>query len=329
MNAFSASNKDLKFLLKLVLMVIFIIFLFLVYNFHDVFQNRSFLLAYRVQEKTNYNEKHSVCMILTSESTLLTRSAAVWKTWGKHCERALFACNCIKLIKNQEKLRKLLKESDQVPKEFSEYADIVDMPILNLNLTESYNKMGEKVLLVLRLTYEMYASTHKWFFMADDDTYVFVNNLNKFTESLDPTNPFTYGYRYKHKIPPNGYIGGGAGILFTNESMSRLVNKIKNGECDKFLNMYGDVTIGGCANASGILIGNSSDVRNRPRFNYIPPLQHFTGPLPDWLTSVGGTHSGVIGRESCSNESISFHYIKPETMYEIYNNMTILNDLFG
>jgi hypothetical protein len=92
-----------------------------------------------------------------------------------------------------------------------------------------------------------------------------------------------------------------------------------------FINV-GDITIGGCANAVGIKIGNSYDKQNKPRFHPHDYKCHFFGPLPQPLYTAG-SHNGKIGKDCCSIDTISFHYVPLKDMYEIHANKTFLRDL--
>ena len=118
------------------------------------------------------------------------------------------------------------------------------------------------------------------------------------------------------------------GMLFTNESMNRLVKNFENGFCSKFIESFGDVTIGFCAHAVGISIGFSFDKSRKPRFHPHDFKTHFYGPLPQSLYTAG-IHDGKIGKDCCSLESISFHYVSIEDMYAIYANKSFLFDLLA
>ena len=275
--------------------------------------------------KTNSQNDNILFVVLTNETNILTRGLAIWNTWGRSCKKNIyFACNC----SNIHRLKKHLKKNKTVPIELAIYTSVLKLPILNLNIMENEEEMGQKVLLIFNESYSLYKKQSNWFFMVDDDTYVYVNNLYKFIKTQNTSAPLYYGFKYKHVHKPIGFIGGGSGILFTNESLNLLVNKISKNQCNDVINGYGDVTIGGCAIKVGIKIGDSHDKSNRPRFNYCDPLVHFYGPLPFFISNPYGTHNGKIGRECCSLESISFHKVTPSMMLQMYSNKTFLSNLF-
>ena len=106
-------------------------------------------------------------------------------------------------------------------------------------------------------------------------------------------------------------FSGGSGILFTNERLNRLVNNFENKKCHKFIDSFGDITIGKCAHAVSISIGNSNDKKNKKKFH---PFDYKR------------TYSEK-GKSCCSLETISFHYTQIEDMYYIHANKTFLRDL--
>ena len=71
------------------------------------------------------------------------------------------------------------------------------IPIWPLNLTEDYNKMGEKVFQVVQSTFNQYGHLYKWFLLTDDDTFTFVDNMHNFVSKRNHLEPVTYGYNFK------------------------------------------------------------------------------------------------------------------------------------
>jgi hypothetical protein len=277
-----------------------------------------------IQNKINTpidNTKNAICIVLVSEQSILTRGVAVWSTWGSHCEKTVFTCSC----PNIKKYNELNEKKEKIPEDLEIFKKVADFPIMYLDIEESYNKMGEKVIQVLKQVYNSYKILFQWYYMVDDDTYVFVDNLNKFTNSHDSTKALYYGFKF-NVIVPNGYIGGGAGILFSNETMSRLVKNFENKACDRFIDGFGDITIGNCAHSVQVTTGDSLDAEKKPRFHPHDAKTHFYGPVPVPLYSAG-SHNGKIGKDCCSLETISFHYVTLDDMYAMYANKTFLHDL--
>ena len=263
-------------------------------------------------------------MVITSEKHILTRARAVYETWGKSFNDILFACNCPNVIG----VKNLIEENKTIPKALEKYLKVAHYPILNLEITENIEQMGEKVLKVLTESYDIYKHHSNFYYMVDDDAYVFVDNLYKYIQSLDKSQPQIYGFKFHHLPLPGGHIFGGSGILFTNESMNRLVNKIENKECEIHKDKFGDVTIGGCAFEAGVDVINSIDSKGKPRFLPYDPISHIKGQVSR-VFSIFGSYENHVGRECCSSETISFHYVKNEYMHAIYNNLTFFKDLFS
>ena len=188
--------------------------------------------------------------------------------------------------------------------------------------------MGEKVVFALKETYKLYKYIFNWYFLVDDDAYVFIQNLNRFTKTQDHKKPLYYGkiwnigfqwhlnlfkFEFNYSMPYR-YISGGPGVLFTNESMNRLITNFDNGNCAKYMDSYGDITVSRCADKVHVSIGSSLDKFKKPRFHAY-------------------NHRDLINesrdKDCCSLESISFHYINITDMYSIHANKTFLHDLLS
>ena len=191
--------------------------------------------------------------------------------------------------------------------------------------------MGNKVLTVLKESYDIYKSRSNWFIMIDDDGYIFIDNLYRFIETKNTNEPQIYGFKFTHTKNlikgMTGHIAGGPGIIITKESMRRLYDKIINNECkNTTIYQYGDVAISLCSVLANISIGDSRDEFGKQRFHNYDPFVHFNGPLPFILRDFDH-HSKKIGKECCSLETVSFHYVNQSLMYKIHQNKTFLKDL--
>ena len=238
------------------------------------------------------NANRLICIILTNEQNFEKRSVTAWNTWAKKCDLTLFACNCSNFEKNK---------------------NFTDIPILQLNLTESYQLMDRKVMMSLEMAYKKYNDEKNWFLMVDDDTYVFVDNAHRFIDKQNSSLPQTFGYNFKITLK-DGFHSGGGGILFTPESIKRLVGSWKRGICNDSVN-FGDIMIGLCSEKSNVTLGNSLDELGRERFHPLSLKSHYKDPPEDWLYTYS-SNVPQFGKECCSDESITFHYVSPLEMIE-------------
>lgn len=221
-----------------------------------------------------------LCILLSSSKSIDSRAIAAWNTWAHRCNRTLFACNCEPSVNTT--YEKHLQTIDKLFNSNSSSIINQSLPILKLDgFQEDYNRMGEKCLRILRAVYELYSTDHNWFLLADDDTFVFVDNLFRFVRSRESTHPLTYGYNFR-TIIDQGYHSGGAGILFTLESLKRIYHKIASGQCE-VQDSYGDLAIGRCAEVADVHMGKSVDTKGRERFHCLTPGDHYFGNLPDWI----------------------------------------------
>ena len=76
-----------------------------------------------------------------------------------------------------------------------------NIPIMQLDVKESQDKMAGKILTLIKTTFQAYEKEFKWFLLADDDTFIFVDNLYKFISKISYKDPLTYGYNFKVIIP--------------------------------------------------------------------------------------------------------------------------------
>jgi hypothetical protein len=214
--------------LRLYYLVIFIGFFVFYYELKLVnLPNKSKIVdeSHDIVSNDDENDKKPkvLCLILTTDDDVTTRSIPVYKTWAQKCNKALFACDCSNFTKilRSEGSRNYFKTEQ-------EYQNALKLPILQLNMKEDYSKMAEKVMKVLRTAYDEYLDKFDWFLLTDDDTFIFVDHLYQFISNLSPKDPLTYGYNFKTVIP-TGYHSGGGGTLITHESLRRMGINIHKG----------------------------------------------------------------------------------------------------
>ena len=201
------------------LLVLFLFLLCTIFIFK--FEIRGFISlqpTIKLTSSISISNDKILCLILTHDETLYSRSSTVWKTWAHKCHKALFTVNS----KNSESM--------------------LQLPLMSINYTESYENMAEKVFLVLKKAFDEYENDYKWFLLVDDDTFIFMDNLKSFISNRSFNEPVTYGYNFK-VIVPSGYHSGGGGVLLTHEALKRISRNINLGICNE-KNGYGDVALG-------------------------------------------------------------------------------------
>ncbi|CAF4388543.1 unnamed protein product, partial [Rotaria sp. Silwood2] len=168
--------------------------------------------------------------------------------------------------------------------------------------------------LAVLYTYENYFVDFDWFVKADDDTYLIVENLKKFLNEQNTSEPITFGYNYK-TVVEKGYQSGGASYVLSRESLRRFyeAQKDRMPDCQQDGGSE-DIEIAKCLRTKGVYPGKSLDKQNRELFHPFTFVDHFRGSFPDWLQQYAEnplrTHY-----DCCGDESISFHYVKPEEQY--------------
>ena len=143
-----------------------------------------------------------LCLIITNDEYIRTRAIPVWNTWAKKCYKALFAFNT-------QNFTNTLKSKDYFANE-QEYRNALKLPLMHIDVTESYDNMANKVFEIIRKAYDSYFDDYNWFLLADDDTFIFVDHLYKFISTRSSEDFLTYGYNFKVTVP-GGYHSGGAG----------------------------------------------------------------------------------------------------------------------
>lgn len=226
------------------------------------------------------------CIILTSKANLDLKAKVIYDTWATKCDNFKF----VTLI--PEHLQKRLKEYDpntinfKVKNDrisFSDdnyepfYQSLVQPPGL---VEDIYTKLTDKVYLTFKHFVKKY-DNYDWYLKADDDSFVFVDNLRKFLSDKNSTEPVTYGYDIKRYVPM-GYHSGGGGYVLSNEAFKRIGNKLN--EDYKFCPNSGfeDRDVGKCLRLLDVFPKKSIDSLGRERFHPMHLSNYFYGEFTGW-----------------------------------------------
>ncbi len=135
-------------------------------------------------------------------------------------------------------------------------------------------------MLTLKHVYNKYGY-YDWYLKADDDTFIFVDNLREFIEKNNDKhdkNGRMYGYKFKLFVK-NGYMSGGAGYLLNKKALSKLGSKLDKNimYCPHYKEE--DISVSNCMNLLGIVKMNSTDKLGRERFHPFNITAHYFGLL--------------------------------------------------
>ncbi|CAC5416715.1 C1GALT1 [Mytilus coruscus] len=226
-----------------------------------------------------------MCLVLTTSNTFyFSKAKAVNDTWGRRCNKTVFSQNRPSTIPN----------------------------VVYLDLAKDGRKhLTDKVVRIFEYVHKQFTE-YDWFLKADDDTYVILENLRHFLTFFKSNKPVYLGQNYK-LYTKQGYNSGGAGYILSKEALNKLMFGIKYKNCAKDGNDE-DVDIGKCLDRQGVPIYDTTDKFNRETFHGGTIEDHMVGPLSDLLKKYPSTPAKT-GKDCCSTNTITFHYVSPKMMY--------------
>lgn len=189
------------------------------------------------------DEVRILCWVLTHPDNHQTKAKAVKDTWGRRCNKLVFISTTL----------------DN------------DLDVLLVNVTEDRIHLWGKTQQGLKQVYENYGNDFDWFLKADDDTWIFMENLRNFLYAYSPDTPIYFGCKLKPYVP-QGYMSG-SGYVLSREAVRRFNEDalIDDQKCWNGTEGNEDVEIGKCLYNVGVLAGDSRDDINRSRFLPFPP----------------------------------------------------------
>jgi glycoprotein-N-acetylgalactosamine 3-beta-galactosyltransferase len=157
-------------------MKIFLLITILLFSFY-LFTNQyiSYVRIHVYSQNYPNPEIRIYCFILTTPEYFDTRARVVNLTWAPGCDKFSF---------------------------ISEYSnDTKGLPIASIaNISSGRQHLTQKTTLALHYLYENFLNDYDWFVKADDDTYLFVENLKSFLKKQNTSEPITFGYNFKVSI---------------------------------------------------------------------------------------------------------------------------------
>ncbi|XP_002155616.4 glycoprotein-N-acetylgalactosamine 3-beta-galactosyltransferase 1 [Hydra vulgaris] len=227
-----------------------------------------------------------LCWVMTQPPTIASKAKAVKNTWGKHCNLLVFM-------------------SSVEDKTF---------PVVGLNVPEGRENLWLKTRAAWKYVYDKHYNDADWFIKADDDSFIIVENLRYFVSRYNTSDPHYFG---RHFVPYGGYNSGGAGYIFSKETLKRFNQILKNPHLCKLKSGAEDVEVGICLAAVNVYPGDTRDELGRETFHPFSPEHHLIPGYIDqgnWLHQYN-KYKVITGPDCCSDHAIAFHYVSPNEMY--------------
>ncbi|KAJ8024440.1 Glycoprotein-N-acetylgalactosamine 3-beta-galactosyltransferase 1 [Holothuria leucospilota] len=262
--------------------------------FSSRLQNESscFFISFVVEEDALSNwmspRIRILCWILTSPDTLEDKAVHVKATWAKRCNTVLFISS-----------------------------ENTDFPTIAVSVDhEERDYLWQKTKGAFHYIYKHYLDKADWFLKADDDTYVVVENLRKLLHLYDTEKPIFLGRKFKfpHKEEVI-YMQGGAGYVLSRKAVELLVEKsFKSKFYARIMkwNPAEDVMISMLLYEEGVEEGYSRDGIHET-FHAVAPEEAIVPTMDPY--AAHNFYTVKQGPECCSDYTISFHHVTPDTMH--------------
>ena len=185
------------------------------------------------------------------------------RTWAKDCDKYFFIT---KLDNNA---------TTNISQEFND-----PFPILQPadHEAEVYGKLTDKVYKTLKDVYLRY-NDYDWYLKADDDTFIFVDNLKSFLKEKNSSHPVTYGYDFNLFVD-KGYHSGGAGYVLSHEALNRIGSRLVSNYTACPNTGVEDMDIANCLRNLKVYPDKSIDESGRERFHPFSLQNHLKGSFP-------------------------------------------------
>lgn len=197
-----------------------------------------------------YKKVRILCWVMTAPQNLKTKAQHVKSTWSRHCNVVVFTSS----------------------------VDDADFPTVGLNTSEGRDQLYWKTIRAFHYVYQQHGHEADWFFKADDDTYVNVDNLRWILANHTADEPIYFGRRFRPYVK-QGYMSGGAGYVLSKEALRRFVEGFKSKQCTHTTSVE-DLAMGQCLEKVGVVAGDSRDTQQRETFHPFVPEQHLTSKFP-------------------------------------------------
>uniref|UniRef100_A0A182JNX8 Glycoprotein-N-acetylgalactosamine 3-beta-galactosyltransferase 1 n=1 Tax=Anopheles christyi TaxID=43041 RepID=A0A182JNX8_9DIPT len=250
-------------------------------------QNNASTAAINISESVRV-----LCWVMTTPANHQDKVVHIQATWGARCNKLLVM------------------------------SSVADPTIgsIALPVEEGRKSLWNKTREAFRYIYEHHLEEYDWFFKADDDTYVVVENLRYFLYPYSPQLPIYFGSKFRYpEYVKQGYFSGGAGYVLSREAVRRFYEQALGDEqhCSSAYDTE-DLEMGKCMESVNVTAGDSRDSLGRKRFLPMEPVFHLTSSVtedPDFWYNQYSYYEPFYGKNCCSDLAISFHYVPGKHMH--------------
>ena len=191
--------------------------------------------------------------------------------WAKECNKYIFVA---RLNSSNATISREVFDSNLIP--------ILEPANYNV---ENYHSLTNKVFNTLQYVNEKYGY-FDWYLKADDDTFIFVDNLRKFVEDKNSSEAVTFGYDVKHLSDNFTYHSGGASYLLSNKALKMIGDKLKENYTYCANTGIEDVDVAKCLKKLGSRQESSIDDEERERFHPYDVKIHMKGLFGSWISAA-------------------------------------------
>ena len=217
------------------------------------------------------------CIVLTEKDKLDTVASFMHEAWVHKCTNHLFLTQ----IPDNERLNSNI-DGQEISYEYKienldnhKYGDFA-AKFTHMNLLqppnlveEKYDYLSKKLLSAFKYIYMQHEENlYDWYLKCDHDTFVHMDNLNKFLIDKNENDAVSYG-RLVGELN-SGFLSGGAGYVMSKESFKRIGSKLNEDSefCPQKLGESVDVF--NCLRSLNCSIANSiENDRNRFHSDYL------------------------------------------------------------
>ncbi|KJH52106.1 N-acetyllactosaminide 3-alpha-galactosyltransferase [Dictyocaulus viviparus] len=220
--------------------------------------NESLLNYAKVSEAALQQKKRGfiLCWVMTTSINHKTRVQAIRSTWLNRCDASHIFTNSDRFLDKSTPYHTIFSE-----------------------LPMSYFKLFWKTRLALYYLYTNVSSEFDWYFKADDDTYVIMENLRSYLSTFNPDEPLYLGFRLKRRMPNHGYNAGGSGYVISRAAMKIFAEQLFHAKSLCPYHEWEDLAVARCLESVGIYAVDTRDEQRRQRFLPWNPEYHYNGDL--------------------------------------------------